>query len=63
MRETGYAWCISNPPDKKHTHAINSGMDVGIMTRALDGEWKQKSLSYCYLDFIDFLTLGKWRIE
>ena len=65
MRPTvGYVWCKFNPPGN-HTHAITSGRDVGIMRRALDGEWKEKDLAkyYYYLDFIDFLMLGKWGID
>jgi len=37
--EPGYEWIGASPPGGNHTHAINSGADVGVMVRVLTGDW------------------------
>jgi hypothetical protein len=65
----GITWLRSDPPKGKHTHDITSGLDVGVMRRVLDYEWKFIHYTWGYHWYIGveptidrFLMEGGWNV-
>jgi len=66
FKAKGRKWLTFNPPGGKHTHVIRGGMDISIMARVLEREWKYYyriyERIYCTDDYKSRILLmeGSW---